>query len=139
MDERTTRPPRPALLRELLKPEPHLQHTSLETPVEESAHKPNSPASNIAIPANAKSHLCFIALALCLQVFSLLPAKFKHATYLLVESRANQGGHQGWVRMQGEKAKASIIFVVLCNLLLFSGRFRESGAAFTTDSPQTLL
>lgn len=44
---------------------------------------------NFATGANARWHLCFIALARCLQVLSPLAAEFKCTTCLLVEFQAD--------------------------------------------------
>lgn len=90
--------------------------------------------------------ICALLHWLCVcRFFSPLPAKFKH--------KLSSGGIQGQPRPEsisrlgknaGKKAKASIILVVLCCLYCFQVqtegfRFQESGAAFTTDSLQTLL
>lgn len=104
LDERTTLPPRPALLCELLKPAPHLQHTSLKTPVEESARKPNSPARREKLCNWSKCQMASVLYCIGSVFASFKPIGCRVQMHNL-SSGGISGRYQGWVRMQRKRPK----------------------------------
>lgn len=129
-----------------LKARPHPQHTSLETPAEESAHTHHTHLHTEQCFKQMPGSICVSLHWLCVCRFLV---NWLHSSNINTQliSCGISGQPRSTSRLgknAGEKARASIILVIFACLYCFQAQsygfhFQESGAAFTTDSLQTLL